>query len=258
MTYSCIRASFLAFLVGLVFALPAFAQDVVVEGTAVAVISPAEVERAGSKLTLRQGDTVLQGDIVRTGAKGQVQLEFPDDTRIAVGPSSSLRIDSVLFKRSEGKARKFAVSALGGSFRFLSGSSSSRAYSIRTPTATMGIRGTVFDFAVQRTEFTDLVVLEGRVQFCGANRVCAVIPGGCNAVTVGRANEFSQPTTAESKASMLFQRFPFLQAQASLQPRFRHETGGCEDVTMVDLPTVRAPREKDDDRRRDRSGNPAE
>lgn len=258
MTYSHLRASFLAFLVGFVFTLPVSAQDVVVQGIAVAVMSPAEIERAGSRQSLREGDTVLQGDIVRTGANGQVQLEFPDDTRIAVGPSSSLRIDSVLFRRSGDKARKFAVSALGGSFRFLSGSSSSRAYSIRTPTATMGIRGTVFDFAVQRAEFTDLVVLEGRVQFCGANRVCAVIPGGCNAVTVGRENQFSQPTTAESKASMLFQRFPFLQTQTSLQPRFRHETGGCEDVTTVELPTVRAPREKDDDRRRDRSGNPAE
>ena len=89
----------------------------------------------------------MLGDVITTGATGQVQLLFQDETKIAIGANSQLVIESILFN-SSGTASDFTVNAVQGAFRFFSGKSEKSTYAIRTPKATMGIRGTVFDFTV--------------------------------------------------------------------------------------------------------------
>jgi hypothetical protein len=62
-----------------------------------------------------------------------------------------------------------------GAFRFVTGNSEKAAYTIATPIATIGVRGTILDILVQRGKTT--VVLQE-----GASRVCA-IGGGCIELT---------------------------------------------------------------------------
>ena len=67
--------------------------------------------------------------------------------------------------RADGTAGKFAVNALAGTFRFLTGNSEKSAYQIITPTGTLGVRGTKFDFTVDpRTGQTKVVLFEGQVK----------------------------------------------------------------------------------------------
>jgi hypothetical protein len=123
---------------------------------------PAWAQVVGKVTNIAQGATVTQlkvtkklalksnistGDLLKTDATGQLQIAFVDRTRIVVGPSSELLIEDVTLSGGK-KASRFAVQALGGTFRFLSGRSPKPAYVLRTPTATMGIRGTEFDFSV--------------------------------------------------------------------------------------------------------------
>jgi hypothetical protein len=160
-------------------------------GETVAVVQRAVINSDGTTVTLNVGQPVALGDTIATGDSGEAQIIFPDQTRIVVGPNSQLSITRLLF-RDNGTARRLSVNAVRGTFRFLSGESPSRAYNIRTPTATMGVRGTAFDFAVEGGDDTDLVVYSGRVQFCARGR-CARVPGGCQAVRIDRRGAFSQP-----------------------------------------------------------------
>ena len=134
-------------------------------GEAMAVIDAASVSGQTGSRTLAVGSTVFVGELVETDDIGEAQLLFSDGTRMVVGPNSSLVIDELLF-RSDAAENKFAVRALGGAFRFISGDSGDRGYSIRTPTATIGVRGTAFDFTVKPEEGTKLLLLEGEATLC--------------------------------------------------------------------------------------------
>lgn len=116
-------------------------------GQAVDVKQNVTLTRNGQASSLQPDQSINLGDIISTGDTGQVQLLFRDETKIAIGSNSELVIENILFDSSD-TASNFTVNAVQGAFRFFSGKSERSAYSIRTPKATMGIRGTVFDFTV--------------------------------------------------------------------------------------------------------------
>ncbi len=218
------------------------------EGETVAVVQRAVIRADGTTETLDVGQPVRTGDIIATGTAGQAQILFPDTTRIVVGPNSQVEIDRMLF-RENNTARRLTVTAVRGSFRFLSGQSPSRAYRLRTPTATMGVRGTSFDVAVGDEEETSLVVYTGRVEICARGR-CANVPGGCQNVAVNRRGEFSQPATIGERSERLL-KFPFVHDQNALRNNFRASTANCDDgdgsrtilarpVKQIRLPSTQA------------------
>jgi len=93
----------------------------------------------GSRLIELEG-AVFIGDQIVAGPVGLAQVRFIDNTRIVIGPNSRLTIDTFVFN-PDNTARKVTLTALKGSFRFISGNSAPSAYTIRTPTMTVGIRG---------------------------------------------------------------------------------------------------------------------
>ena len=93
----------------------------------------------GERLIELQG-AVFMGDQIVAGPVGLAQIKFIDETRLVVGPNSRLTIDTFVFN-PDLTARDVTVTVLKGTFRFISGRSPAKAYTIRTPTATMGIRG---------------------------------------------------------------------------------------------------------------------
>src|SRR3569832_1307466 len=113
-------------------------------GSAKGVNPAAAADLAGATRTLVVGSDVFIGDVVNTGPKGQVQILFADNTKLVVGPQSSLKIDDYLL-RNNGDAGKFVVDMLSGSFRFATGNGPKDKYVINTPTGTIGVRGTRFD-----------------------------------------------------------------------------------------------------------------
>ena len=242
-TSRMIRARFLGVLLALAALVlpPSAAQAQEASGRVVEVSRDVRLERGGNVERVALGTAVAVGDVLRSGAGARVQIEFVEGTRIAIGPNSVLRIDEILLRRN-GTARKFAVSAVGGAFRFLSGDSPNRAYAIRTPSATMGIRGTAFDIAVSGREATDLLVFEGRVLFCGAGRNCVPVPGGCNLLTVDAQSTFGEPANLSEKVARIDEAFPFARAQNVLLPPFQTRTGGCAEENTFRLETAAAPR----------------
>jgi hypothetical protein len=223
-------------------------------GEVVEVTALAEAVTDGTPRALVEGGAVASGDVIRTGTEGRVQLLFEDDTKIVVGPKSTLRLDETLF-RGNGTAKKFSTAALGGTFRFISGGSPKRVYKLTTPVATMGIRGTVFDYTVTADETTDLLVFDGEVRFCARGGRCVIVPGGCQAITANSDGTYDQPLTVEEKRALLLRRFPLLADQDNLLPPFRAGTDGCRTVKVIALS---GPSDKDRDAGDSEGGNPAD
>ncbi len=93
----------------------------------------------GERLIVLDG-AVFMGDEIVANPNGLAQIRFIDNTRLVVAPNSRLTIDTFVFNPDR-TAREVTVKLIKGSLRFISGNSSPEAYTIRTPTMTIGIRG---------------------------------------------------------------------------------------------------------------------
>jgi hypothetical protein len=140
---------------------PALADAV---GTAISIKTNVAVEQPGEMRVLTVGAGVAQDETISTDDSGNAQLRFVDETLLVIGPSSSIKLDKMLFT-SNRKAKTFVLEAVAGAFRFTSGKSNHNAYEIQTPIATIGVRGTQFAFGIQGDEVT-IVVTQGSVTSC--------------------------------------------------------------------------------------------
>ena len=100
----------------------------------------------GSTRTLQRGAFLYQGDRVDTGDDAAVSMRFTDGSRFYLGENASMSVDEYAFKEEETTGREsFTASIFKGVFRFVSGivaKRRNRAMGVRTPVATIGIRGT--------------------------------------------------------------------------------------------------------------------
>ena len=204
-------------------------------GKAVAVVQSATATGDNGKRTLNAGMPVSIGERIKTGSSGQVQLVFTDDTKLVVGPNSSLVIEAYLF-RSKGTVNKFAVKALGGSFRFITGKSPKKAYSIKTPAATIGIRGTSFDFTVGRGGEADVVLFSGEAEVCG-NGGCVTLKDACSLASAPRKADVNLVRSQKQRNQRIRDRFPYVVSQAPLRRDFRVSTRSCGNLQKVLLKT---------------------
>nr|CAM74473.1 Peptidase M10A and M12B, matrixin and adamalysin [Magnetospirillum gryphiswaldense MSR-1] len=98
----------------------------------------------GSKGTLKQGDTVYQGDQVQTGDGGNVAIVFADKSTFSLGAKGRLVLDELVYDPSAHSGNS-QISVVGGSFTFVSGDIAKLAPDaaiVKTPGMTIGIRGT--------------------------------------------------------------------------------------------------------------------
>jgi hypothetical protein len=106
-------------------------------GNATSVRPQAEGSRTG---TLSGGSQVYSQESIRTGGSGLADFLFKDSSRLKVGPSSNVRLDKFVYDPNKSNGT-VAIQATRGTFRFVTGSQNSKAYRIKTPYGTLGIRG---------------------------------------------------------------------------------------------------------------------
>lgn len=191
-------------------------------GTALGVDPAARLEGKQGTKTLVVGTDVFIGDRVVTDAKGLVQIRFSDKTKLVVGPGSSLVIEDYLL-RDDGSGGKFAINALSGTFRFVTGGAPKDRYQITTPTGTIGVRGTAFDFNVRPDHFS-LLLFHGAVQMCNKAGKCVTVDDFCDvgmadlsdARLLGNTNSF----VGAERTSMRGM-FPYAVSESDLLGTFR-------------------------------------
>ena len=153
---------------------------------------------------------------------------FRDGTKLAVGPNSSLVLDQSIFSGSS-SFKKLTLNATRGTFRWVSGKSSSAAYKINTPFGTLGVRGTVFDVYLS-TSTAAVVLLEGQATFCGNDGVCKPLTRGCDIVRANRngvMDENKKPSKTAVDGVKNEESFPFLMGTRKLSRPFRVGGGRC-------------------------------
>jgi hypothetical protein len=116
-------------------ALPAAAQQQI--GTTRSVKPAAHGSVAG---TLSVGAGVHANETIGTDTGGVAGLRFQDETGLDVGPNSSVRLDRFIYDPNR-SAGQVILNAAKGSFRFTTGSQNSKAYKVKTPYGTLGVRG---------------------------------------------------------------------------------------------------------------------
>lgn len=214
-------------------------------GTALGVDPDASSVNKGITKTLVVGSDVQVGERIVTGSRGLVQILFSDATRLVVGPGSSLIIEQYLLRGSE-TADKLTVNALSGTFRFATGRSPKPAYEIKTPTATIGVRGTGFDLNVTQA-LTRAIVSHGEINLCQGGQ-CVIIGGQCAAGQVD-TNEAQRLRLTQQAIMSLRPEFPMLVNQNPLLRPFRFDrVNQCLDAatpepTLAELPEVGEPPE---------------
>jgi hypothetical protein len=145
------------------------------------------VRGASYSTPVRANVPIRSGDRIRTGTDGRVQLRFTDGALISIQPGSDFRVEAYAFDAS--RQRGF-FELVQGSMRAVSGSIGKRDrddWRLRTPTATIGIRGT--EFTVDHAACTTACpagVDPGLVVVVVAGRVAVTTEAGSIEVPAGR------------------------------------------------------------------------
>ncbi len=106
----------------------------------------ATVVRQGQTISASNGMEIWENDTLRTDRNGSIGIVFSDDTFLSLGPGSVLIIDEFVFAPKQGKF-SIVIRMLKGTAAYLSGlisKLSPDSAHFKTPTASIGIRGTKF------------------------------------------------------------------------------------------------------------------
>ena len=199
-------------------------------GKAVAVIQQAEASGETGQRVLTVSGPVFMGDLITSGPVGEAQLLFVDETRLVIGPNSSLTIDEFIVQ--DQTVSRLAINTVVGSFRFISGLSAKSAYSLRTPNATLGIRGTALDITAT-ANMTGVVVYSGAADICDLSGQCITVEAGCGAAMI---TPQSMVQVEGNQKSVFLAAFPYAVEQTGLLPDFQVETSGCGLVPALQIP----------------------
>ena len=114
-----------------------------------------------------QGDNVFLNEAVQSTADSKANLVLNDNTNVTVGPNSTVRLDDFVYSGPKERGT-IALNMTKGTLRFITGDANKRAYTILTPTAAIGVRGTILRIQVTPTE-TKVINEEGVAIVCHRN-----------------------------------------------------------------------------------------
>lgn len=131
---------------------------------------------ATSPRSLVVGDGVFQNETIQTGTASHAQLMFLDQTVLSIGPKSRLALTKVVYNPQR-NVGQFVLNAGRGVFQFFGGTAESKPgsdYKIKTPIASIGIRGTYFEWIYDDARHLLWAVLfTGRINVCANAGPCA-------------------------------------------------------------------------------------
>src|SRR6202165_2291133 len=104
------------------------------------------VSRGSAEIGAATGTPVQPGDTIRVGPSSNAQIRMSDESIIGLRPGTVFRIDEFRYSGQADGEERSIFSLLKGGFRTVTGAigklHNRERYAVRTPTATIGIRGT--------------------------------------------------------------------------------------------------------------------
>jgi hypothetical protein len=120
-----------------------------------------QIKRRSASLPVTRGIGVEKNDIVITNSQGRFKITFVDATTVNITENSKLVIDDFVYSGAGNKG-KLGLRVALGTVRYASGGiahGNPNGVNIRTPTATIGVRGTDFIMSVDEVGRTLVVLL---------------------------------------------------------------------------------------------------
>jgi hypothetical protein len=103
------------------------------------------VDAAGNQRVAQKGQNISEGETVITAAGSSAQLRMIDGGILALRPETQIKVDTYVFKGKEDGSENALLSLVKGGLRTITGligHENKEKLKLRTPTATIGIRGT--------------------------------------------------------------------------------------------------------------------
>jgi len=122
--------------------------------------SPANILRKNQHVQALKGQAVEMMDSIRT-QQGKIGIKFEDDTRVQINENSLLLIDEFVYE-PRSKGGKLGAKIVLGTVRYASGQiakTSPQNVALKTPTATISVRGTDFTVTVEELGQSTIILL---------------------------------------------------------------------------------------------------
>lgn len=134
-------------------------------GSALVVVNLVTAEFNRDTRTLQDGDKVHQDESIEVGSDASSELKLDDNTKLALGPGSHLKLDKFVYDPAKTKG-SIVLDLVKGTFRFVTGVAEKPTYVIKTPSAAITVRGTIFDVFIQENGPSWLLLIEGAIRVC--------------------------------------------------------------------------------------------
>ena len=163
-------------------------------GATVLVVNQVTGEFNHSLRTLGTGDDVLQEEVIAVGLDSRGELMLRDETKVALGPGARLVLDRFVYDPDK-TAGAIVLNLVKGGFRFITGNAAKPVYVIRTPTAAVTVRGTIFDVFIEDSGAIWLLLHEGAIRACNAKDQCRNLDDPCRVLRIAPGGELDDPGT---------------------------------------------------------------
>jgi len=100
-----------------------------------------------SAVILKQGSKIDNGDMLESQKETYAEIQFIDESVITLGPNTQFKVDNYSYNKDKPNEDRSLFSLIAGTLRSVTGKLGHRNnsnYQLKTPAATIGIRGTIF------------------------------------------------------------------------------------------------------------------
>ena len=182
-------------------------------------IVKADFDKEERELTI--GDVVRQDEVIEVSNDGRGEFRLNDDTKLALGPGARMVLDKFVYD-SDKKTGSIILDLTKGAFRFITGVATKPTYLIRTPNASITVRGTIFDMYVLPDDSAWLLLHEGAVEVTSAKTGCRVLDRPGQLIQVDSGGAVSKPINWKDMpgrdAADFDVAFPFLAETPQIEP----------------------------------------
>lgn len=205
-------------------------------GEAIEVVNLVTADYSRDVRTLQRGDNVRQDEKISVGSDGRSELQFADKTKIALGPGSELMLDKFVYDPDKNNG-SIILDFVEGTLRFITGVAEKKTYVIRTPSASITVRGTIFDLHSVANGPTYVLLHEGGVRACNDRGTCRDHDKPGRLMKITETGEISEPekwANLDDKSALTFANaFPFVFAAPLIDP---NPIFSMDDIILGNIP----------------------
>ncbi len=120
----------------------------------------------GIERPLKRRSKILEGDILSTAKNAKLQIRFVDKALLTLKENSKLNVSAYQIANNKNDSEEVVMHLITGGFRTITGSigkGDKSAYTVNTPAASIGIRGTNYEIAQEKSGEFVIAVWDGGI-----------------------------------------------------------------------------------------------